>query len=61
MSSPVVAVSSDDPLRAALVPMALKGFRQIPVTENGRLRGILYRSEILKRIVSFRQNNPALE
>lgn len=56
MSSPVVAVNPDDPLSAAIVPMALKGFRQIPVIEDGRLQGSLYRSQVMKSIASLAPN-----
>lgn len=56
MSSPVVTVDSDDPLSVALVRMALKGFRQIPVVDNGRLQGTLYRSQVLKSIASIAPN-----
>jgi CBS domain-containing protein len=48
MSSPVVTIAPDDPLRAAAALMRRHAVNRLPVVEGGTLVGILTRADLLK-------------
>ena len=54
MSRGVVWVAPDDTFQAVVQLMGLHGIRRVPVMEDGRLAGIISRSDLLRHWVKSR-------
>jgi CBS domain-containing protein len=48
MTSPAVTIAADQPLNAAAALMVQRGIKRLPVTEGGRLVGIVTRADLMR-------------
>ena len=56
MTSPVYGVSPDQSLNDCMQIMTQGHFRHLPVTENGRLVGLISIGDVVKQIISEKQS-----